>query len=41
MKVYDFIKGMLEKDIKCRNSDKELIWKVWEATAKVKNKWEV
>ena len=36
MKVYDFVKRLLEKDVKCRNSDKELIWKVWEATAKVR-----
>lgn len=30
MKIYDLIKNLLEENEELRNSDKRLIWKVWE-----------
>lgn len=29
MKLYDKIKQLLEQDVHLRNSDKDLIWRVW------------
>lgn len=30
MKIYDLVKSLLVKDKKYRNSDRELLWEVWE-----------
>lgn len=37
MKIYDLVKKLLEEDIDNRNSDKKLIWCVWESTGYVSN----
>lgn len=37
MKIYDKIKDLLVEDLKYRNSDKEMFWRVLEDTEKIKN----
>ena len=36
-KLYDLVKSILQEDIRYRNSDKYLIWKVWEKQGIVNN----